>query len=143
MTREQLVVLNPTQRSLVAVAYLMGKKELRPESSIKLFEKLESYDSMASGLSEEMKKAQKFINESRSKLNQFIGSVNTLSELIAEQLPKENIDEWCLAYQLPEPVLAGQDSLNNNNNSQAKIDMAGSTSKTLPQIDIDELSKGK
>jgi len=136
MNREQVLRLSPEQRALVGVAYLMDKKELRPESCKAFFDKLEKYDAAATSINVEMKKAQKFIVDSKTKLNQLIGSINALSEVIAEALPKENLEAWCLDFNMP-------DGLNNIAEISPEPDLAGSTATKMPPIDINALGKGK
>lgn len=141
MEKEQLDTMSDEQKALVAVAYLLGKPELRPVETQALYKKIDAYDASATSINEQIKGAQRFIQESKTKINQLIGSMSAVSEIIASMLPKDKIDQWCLDFKMP-------NGMNNPSElavpeAKPDIDVAGATAKKMPPVDVASLSKGK
>jgi hypothetical protein len=128
MLKEQLARMSDEQKSLVSVAYLMSHPDKQPEELKKLFAKLSNYDSIANNINDAINQAKKSINELKPKLDQTIGSITALSGIIAESMPKDNIEEYCLAYDIPQ-VLNEAIAPKVPDNT---VDFAGATAKKLP-----------
>ena len=126
MLKEQFDRLTQEQKALISVSYLLPKSELWPEGSKKLFEKLVNYDKAAGSIQSSINQAKKTINELQSEFMQTVGSITAISGLIAECIPEEKFEEYCLKFEIPE----------NTNMAPAvkpaPVDMAGSTAKQLP-----------
>lgn len=125
MLKEQFDRLNHEQKSLISISYLLTKPELWPEESKKFFEKLIDYDKTASNIQASINQAKKSINDLQSQFHQTVGSITAISNIIADYIPEEKFEEYCIGFDLP-----GQ--LSQPENKNVPIDMAGSTSKTLP-----------
>jgi hypothetical protein len=139
MNQEQLSRMSPRQKVLIVVSHLMEHPELRPEQTKDLFSKMDEYDAEATTIQESIKKAKRFINESNLELQQNIGAINAISELIVPLIPKENIDKWCLDFDFPNmPDLLN--SLKMSEKPQG-IDMAGATARSMPPVNVDKLNK--
>ena len=151
MNQQQFDSINPQQRPLIAVAYLMAHADERPESTKTLFARLEQYDKQAEGINAEIKKAQKFVEESRGKIQQFIGAINATSEIISGMLPVDQSEVWCKSYDVPEGINIPQTQATQDATPASATDLglttdpdvAGSTSKTLQPVDVNALSKGQ
>jgi hypothetical protein len=142
MKEEQLVGIDRNQKAAIAVAYLLSNKAERPDETLSLFGKLEMYEAQANSLNEQVKSAKRVINEHSAKIQQFIGSLTAVADLIGEMLPDDRIMEWCRAYNMPKemgPSLAQQVAPT----TTVVPDIAGATSKTIPLVNIDSLSKGQ
>jgi DNA repair exonuclease SbcCD ATPase subunit len=100
MTELQFTQLSDHQRKMVATAFLMDNPDQRPETSNRFFGKLEAYDATARKINEAMKQAQKSIQDLRKQLDQIVGSINAVSNLIFEELPADKIQEWCMQFDL-------------------------------------------
>ena len=129
MLKEQLDKLSNEQKSLMSVSYLLSNPDLRPEESKGLFKKLEVYDENAQNIQEAINQAKKSINELKPKFDQVIGAITAISGVIAELIPQDKLEEYCLAFDLP-------DGINLNKTPTIKKvdeapDFAGSTAKTL------------
>jgi len=132
MKKEELAEVDKEQKSIIAVAYLLRHVELQPEETKSLFKKLEEYDKGARNIQATIREAQKSITELRSNMDQVIGSITAVSELISEKIPPEKIDEFCLAYTPPMEV---QTAMRRPvPRPSAEPDMAGSTAKKLPPM---------
>jgi hypothetical protein len=142
MKEEQLTGLDQRQKIAIAVAYLLSNKADRPAETLSLFCKLETYETQAASLNEQIQSAKRMINEHSSKIQQFIGSLTAVADLIGEMLPEDKVKEWCLAYNMPKEMNAKmiQPALQP---SQPTPDMAGATSKMVPPVDLKSLSEGK
>jgi hypothetical protein len=139
MNENQYASLDPKQRKLVATAFLMSRPELRPEGSQMLFTKLEAYDASGRNVSSAIHDAQKSIQQLRQQMNQLVGSINTITEIIAEQLPDDKIQEWCMAYNLDEQLPKAAEAIK----GKETPDIAGSTAKNLPPpVAPDQKKKG-
>ena len=108
----------------------MSNPDLQPEGSHDLFHRLGFYDNQAKIISEEVRKAKDFIRQSNDKMQQSIGSITTVSEIIASSLDPNLIEQWCLAYESK----SGEAPVSKPA-AEKTIDMAGSTAKTLPPIE--------
>jgi hypothetical protein len=130
MQKQQIDLMSGEQKALVSVAYLMSNPELQPEESKKYFDKLNVYDDNARNIQDAMKQAQKSIQELKPKLEQTIGAITAMSSIIAEMIPAEKFEEYCLAYQVPEGV--NPNALVAPKKPDNVVDFAGSTAKKLP-----------
>jgi len=130
MLKEQFDNLSPEQRCMVSVAYLMSNPDKQPEETKKLFDKLNVYDRNARNIQSAIEQAKKSINELQPKLEQIIGAITAISSVVAEMIPVDQAEEYCMAYNLPNgtnqetPVLEGKPS--------NVVDFAGTTAKSLP-----------
>lgn len=140
MNQKQYDGLSDEQRRLVAVAYALEHADMQPKGSEILFQKLASYDGQAKATDNGIKEAQKFITESQSKLHELIGAINAVSGIIAETLEPDQIQEWCMAYNMPgdKPATTIPET-----KKPASVDMAGATAKNLPPVDVGSLAKGE
>jgi signal transduction histidine kinase len=128
MLKEQFNRMSVEQKSLVAVAYLMSNSDKQPEELKKLFLKLINYDKIANNINEAINQAKKSINELRPKLEQTIGSITALSGVIADSMPMEHLEEYCLAYDMPQAV----NDIVRTVAPENTVDFAGATAKKLP-----------
>lgn len=101
MDQSILATMSPEKRAKIAVGYLMGAVEERPEGSEILFTKLEGYNSSFGELMNAKQQAEKAIHEISIKTERLIGSIDSISEIVAETLPPEKVDEWCSKYVPP------------------------------------------
>ena len=129
MNSEQLSRFNENQRSLIAVAYLLSNKESQPENLKSMFLKLESYDTTAREIQNNLKQHQKAMQSLRSSMDQILGSITTVSEIIGDQLPKDKVQEFCALYTPPNEVLS--EMQNTPAQVEESFDMAGSTAKSV------------
>lgn len=127
MTELQFNNLNNSQKKMVAVAFLMDKPELRPDTTVRFFNKLLAYEGSAVQIDKAMRQAQKSIQDLRKQLDQIVGSINAVSGLIAEELPDENLKEWCMQFELDEN---GSVPVKNQKVNEAP-DIAGSTARNI------------
>ena len=141
------------QQSLIAVAYLMTHIDERPAGSQVLFDKIDSYYAMARATNEEIKKAQQHAQQQKMKLQQLIGSLNTMSDLISENLDDDLVAKCCLAYDMNEMAQSNippdmtmfptsTDTMATQAPAPVPVDMAGVTAKTIPPLDEKALAKG-
>ena len=128
MLKEQVNSLPAEQKAMIAVAYLLSKPDLQPEESKALYQRLAGYDRNAKSIQDAMSQARRSINELRPKFDQNVGAITALSSVIAESIPKDKIEEYCLAFDLDEdtPNKPAEQMPTN------VVDFAGSTSKNLP-----------
>jgi len=132
---EKAVVENLTndQRVKVAVAYLLREKDQRPKSIEKFFEKLDTCEAAARQTNMAISKSREALTHLETKFYHLMGSIDTLSELISDELVSEgdaNIAEWCEKYQPPQSLpsmIPGGVDMPGNANVPAGVDIAGST----------------
>jgi len=129
--------LSPDQRGKMAVAYLMREKGEQPEELKSLFEKLEKSERSAASTNNALMKTNETMMQLQAKFHSIMGSIDTLSEMIAEGLegvPEETIMSWCEKYTPPQTMpnlnppavdMAGKPNI------PANVDMAGSTSHEM------------
>lgn len=127
MLKEQIAILPSEQKSLIAVAYLMSHEELHSEKNKDLFVKLNNFDKNARSIQNAIGEAKKAINELRPKLEQSIGAITAVASIIAESIPVDKIEEYCLAYEMADNKIPLEEP------KSSEIDLAGSTSKVLPK----------
>jgi len=128
--------LNQKQASSVAVAYLANHIEEAPDECKKLIKKLNEYEKSAQKINMAMKQAEASINALQNQGANLFGSISTIVELIADDLPEDKVFEWCEKYELPEGV-----ELPKELPSQAPLnepDIAGGTSKVIPPIEVNK-----
>ena len=112
----------------LAVAYLLSKKDERPDGLGKLFGKLEQYETSLKDIMEAGQQAEKTLHELGIKREQLFGSINSVTELILDDLPEEKCEEWSRKFQEivnSSPQMAGA----SNVEKPSDVDMAGSTAK--------------
>lgn len=131
MLKEQFEKLSNDQKALISVSYLLENPDLQPEEAKKLFAKMANYDKNAHSVQEAMNEARKALAELKPQLDQIIGAMTALSSVVAEYVPAEKYEEYCLAYELPQDLSR---KLQNQKPVSNSIDIAGSTSKNLPGV---------
>jgi len=104
MNKDDFMKLPIEKRRLIAVSHLVREKSERPEDTAKLFQKLETTERAAAQTNSAIQQAEASLNELSSNFMRTIGSLQTITELIAEMLPEEKIDEWCAKYVPPKNV---------------------------------------
>ena len=124
MLKEQFERLNPQQQKMVAIAYLVDNPAEQPESCMSLISKLKSYDSSGKEINEAIKQAQKSISELKTKMDQVIGSINAITDIIGDQLPAGKIPEWALKFNLEQNMPAVDAATKIKD-----VDIAGSTAR--------------
>jgi len=133
MEKDMLNAIPPENRGFIAVSYLIREKAERPEGTEALFEKLEKLENAATQSSVAISNTEHTLGELNQRFQQTIGSLKTITELIAEMLPKEKIDEWCAKYQPPNkmPAMPGQMSMPGSKTivQPGPADIAGITAK--------------
>jgi len=133
MKKEELSLLPIERRKLIAVSYLIREISERPKETEKLFKKLETLERSATQTNAAMQQAEVTINELNNNFMKIIGSLQTITEIIAEMLPDEKIDEWCDKYTPPKnlPKIPGSQSIPGNTKivRPGSTDIAGVTAK--------------
>jgi len=118
----------------VAVAYLVAHMDEVPGDLTKLFTKLKGYETGVMNANGALKQAKQTIQTLQDQFKELLVSVNTVVELIADELPQDKVAEWCDKYEQPKDPVQAQPPV------QAKveptIDMAGATAKTLPPLNL-------
>jgi hypothetical protein len=71
--------------------------------------------------------SRKAIKEMEVRADQMFGSMESVIELISEDLPKDKIDEWCEKYNLPVPPPNMKIP-----KAEPELDIAGSTASQRP-----------
>jgi len=137
MDKSVVESLTPEQRCKMAVAYLMHNKDERPEYLKDIFDKLDKSESAVKATNAAIANTREALNSLDSKFFHTLGAIDTLSELIAEDLakrPAEEVNAWCEKYQPPSSLPSmkpGIDVSGHANNVPAgDIDIAGATSRT-------------
>jgi len=129
--------LPPEQRCKMAVAYLMRNKNEQPEELTKFFDKLEGYEKSAASTNFAIAQGREALSQLETKFYHLLGSIDTMSDVITEELKKESedkINEWCEKYQPPKNMpniqpgepQSGID-VSGHSNVPANVDIAGST----------------
>lgn len=124
--------LTQEQRVKMAVAYLLRHKDERPEGLEGFFKKLEVCEESARATNMAIGKSREALSHLETKFYHLMGSIDTLSELISEQLSLEaenNVQAWCEKYQ-PPAVLPNMEpgvDMTGNANISANVDIAGTT----------------
>lgn len=95
------VELSRRTKEVRAVAYLFGKSDLWPDNLVHLFKKIESYRINGVRIEETEKKAIESLNELRVEKQKLAGSINAVTEIIAEQLTDEQIEEYSQKIVVP------------------------------------------
>jgi hypothetical protein len=128
MLKEQVDSLSGEQKALVSVAYLLANPDLQPEESKGLYKKLAEYDRNAKSIQDAINQARKSINELRPKFDQNVGAITAISSIIAQSIPEDKMEEYCLSFNMAE------DSSNKPADPAPSnvIDFAGATAKKLP-----------
>jgi len=125
--------LPPEKKKVIAVSYLIRAKEERPEGTEKLFEKLAGLEKSANDTNAAIRNTEVSLNELNSRFMQIMGSLQTVTELIAEMLPDEKVNEWCDKYEPPKnlPQMPSSVSMPGQRRvvNPGKADMAGVTTK--------------
>ena len=129
MLKEQFDRLSDEQKALISVSYLLSHPDIRPEESQKLFKKLEIYDKNAQNIQEAINQAKKSINELRPKFEQVVGAITAISSVIADTIPEDKIEGYCLSFELPENTNSNIAPVISKNNDAP--DFAGATAKQL------------
>jgi chromosome segregation ATPase len=130
MDKNFLSKVDQAQKAKIAVAYLMKNKEDRPAGLEKLFSKLEKYELSMREIMNAINQTKKSLEELDQKGDQMLGSIESIAELISEELPVEKVNEWCEKYELPDGIpaniqMAGKAPMK----KVGSVDVAGSTSK--------------
>ena len=134
MDKNIIEKLSLDQQKKIAVAYLMRDKDKRPKSLVNLFEKIDLYEGSAKDTDIAIGKATEALSQLQSKFYHIMGSIEVLTDLIAEGLEntdEKTIIEWCEAYRPPPSVakaFEGVDLPGRPNVHAGDIDIAGSTS---------------
>jgi len=124
--------LTHEQRVKMAVAYLLRHKDERPKDLDKFFKKLETYEESAKATNMAIGRGREALGHLETKFYHLMGSIDTLSELISDELILEaenDIKVWCEKYQPPAtlPNMEPGIDMTGNSNMPANVDMAGST----------------
>jgi len=121
--------LNPKRLS---VAYLLENQSEIPEGLEKFFRKLKSYEESMKEIIYAGQQAEKTLQELGSKRDQLFGSINSVTELIVDELPDDKCMEWAGKA---EAILKRMSSSSSKNSEE--IDLAGSTSKqgSIPPLE--------
>ncbi len=139
MDKSIISKLRPEERRRIAVAYLVKHSSDRPESTKGYFDKLKILEETCGRLNMAISKGQESIAQMQNKFYQSMGSIDTLSELVAECLSEidiKTIDKWCEEYTpKPHPGMMGSmpqndDGINLPGQPAAPsgdVDIAGST----------------
>lgn len=116
MNKEALDAIPPEKRKFMAVSYLIREEKERPEGTEKLFEKLTKLETAATQTSSVISATEQSLAELNQRFMQTLGSLQTITELIADELPKEKIQEWCEKYTPPSklPSMPGSMSMPGN-----------------------------
>lgn len=125
------------KQRFIAVSHLIRAKEERPEGTEKLFGKLSTLENAAAQTSNAINATEQTLGELNQKFMQTIGSLQTITELIAEMLPEDKIQEWCEKYTPPNkmPQMPGSMSMPGKSKiiKPSPTDMAGITAKQNQQ----------
>ena len=135
MEKEKLEKMNPKQVANIAVAYLMDAKEERPEGTERFFKKLDEFQIAIAETHAAINEAEGSLRELKIQSNHIFGAVGSMSELIAEDLPKDKVIEWALKFEPPKQnrQMRSRQTVPPGNKS-GQIDLAGSTATTKPHI---------
>jgi len=129
--------MNQKQAASIAVAYLVKHKEEAPKEAHKLLEKLVNYENAAKKTQMALRQAEEAINQLQVQDANIFGSISTVVELIAEDLPKDKVLEWCEKYEIP----AGMQMPSKATSApkQQVPDMAGHTAQSIePNLQTSE-----
>jgi len=145
MDKEMMEGLDIEKLSRIAVGYLLQHEDLRPVGTEKLFAKLIKYNDSMEGIMQAIEQAKRSVREMQTKAEQMFGSIESVVELIAEELPKDKVTEWCNKYEFSPKMtsmikqrkrdvdVAGSAAKNQDKlNAPDGVDMAGSTAKLQP-----------
>jgi len=127
MNKAKLEEMNDTQKARIAVAYLIKAKDERPEGLDKFFDKLSLYEKSMTEIMSAIKEAQNSIIELNRNHDQLLGSINSVVEIVSEELPKDKIDGWAKKFEMP--MINPKTNDKTDLKKTESIDMAGSTSK--------------
>jgi len=133
MDKAILENLTPEQRGKMAVAYLMRNKDERPEELRKFFDKLDVYEKSAAATNVAISRASEAVTQLQTKFYSLLGSIDTITDLIAdglENITEDEIMKWCEKYQPPDMIPnipRGVDMSGHPNIPAGNIDMAGKT----------------
>lgn len=122
------------QKKNLAVSYLIRNEAERPEATKALFGKLVIAEGAAANTSKLITQTEESLNELGAKFNQIIGSLQTITEFIGEELSEDMVTELCAKYELPNkmPPMHPNASLPGNRMIATPgegADMAGITTK--------------
>jgi len=101
-----------------------------PSDLSKLFTKLKGYEAGVMNTNNALKQAKQSIQELQNQFKELLVSVNTVVEMIVDDLPNDKIAHWCEKYEAKDP-----NAVVTTPPVRAKteeVDMAGVTAKTLP-----------
>lgn len=128
MEKEELEKMDPKNVVHLAVGYLIKAKDERPENTERFFKKLDEYEISISETHAAINEAERSLRELKLQSNHMFGAVGSISELIAEDLPKDKIMEWALKFERPKNrQMRNRPTAPPENKN---IDMAGSTAGT-------------
>ena len=128
--------ISPEERRKIAVAYLVRNTEEQPENTKKLFIKLGACEGAAERTNIALSKANEAVSQLQNKFYQILGSIDTLSDLVVEELisvDEDTIIKWCESFRPRSmsdapPTDQGVDMPGKPNIPAGDVDMAGATS---------------
>ena len=91
--------LTEKQKGHMAVAYLIRNKELQPDGVSQAFEQLMNHEKDAKSIDDQIKNAQKAIEELTSKFEYKLGAIEAAADMISTLIPADRIDEWAILYE--------------------------------------------
>lgn len=117
----------------VAIAYLVAHIDEVPQDLAKLFAKLKGYESGVTNTTRALQEAKKSIQALQEQFKELLVSVNTVVEMIADDIPEDKVLGWCEKYE-PQKNQNTVVTTPKQPVQASEVDMAGSTAKNLPPI---------
>lgn len=93
---ETIHITNEMKRA--AVAYLAHNPSECPEPFKKMYEKLMMHENGAAQLKNIMEEAKRTLETTAQRLEQAIGAIHGVADLIADSLPDNKVPDWADAY---------------------------------------------
>jgi hypothetical protein len=93
--------ISDLERAARAVAYLASHEDEQPKGLKKFFSKLIAYRETGENLEGAMNHAKDTLIELDKQMQSLFGSINTMTEVVAEELSKEQIKEFSEKTSLP------------------------------------------
>jgi len=118
-----------------AVGYLVQNKSKIPDGLEKFFDKLSRYENSLKDIVKAGQEAERTLNELNSRREQTFGSIASIVDIIADELPDDKCLEWSEKFEAP--VHNSEHANSEQVQRQEPVDMAGSTSKQSAPQDPD------
>ena len=126
MNQPNTNIPDPRRQSVI---YLMNNPSEIPSGLEKFFEKLKKCEQSIKEIVQAGQQAERTLNELGARREQMVGSIDSIAEIIIEELPKDKCEEWSKkgADIIKQFSMAGPSKTQN----VGEVDLAGSTAKLM------------